>query len=58
MDQQQKQHCRQHRKKNAQKFRLQSAGHSSLKPIPPKEYDGAADAHAYHQFIKESEAYL
>ena len=29
-----------------------------IKPIAPKEYDGRADARAYHQFVKESEAYL
>ena len=29
-----------------------------IKPIAPKEYDGLADARAYHQFVKESEAYL
>ena len=31
---------------------------STLKPIPPKVYDGSADAQAYHWFIQESEAYL
>jgi hypothetical protein len=31
---------------------------STLKPIAPKEYDGTADARAYHRFIRESEAYL
>ena len=29
-----------------------------IKPIPPKEYDGCADARAYHRFVRESEAYL
>ena len=31
---------------------------SSIKPIPPKDYDGAADARAYHRFVMEGEAYL
>ena len=29
-----------------------------IKPNPPKEYDGYADARAYHRFVRESEAYL
>ena len=29
-----------------------------IKPIAPKEYDGQADARAYHRFVRESEAYL
>ena len=29
-----------------------------IKPIAPKEYDGSADARAYHRFVRESEAYL
>jgi len=32
--------------------------HPPIKPIPPKEYDGAADVRAYHQFIREGDAYL
>ena len=31
---------------------------SSIKPIPPKDYDGAADVRAYHRFVMEGEAYL
>ena len=31
---------------------------TSIKPIPPKDYDGAADSWAYHQFVIEGEAYL
>ena len=31
---------------------------SSLKPIPPLEYDGKPDARSYHRFVRESEAYL
>jgi hypothetical protein len=33
-------------------------GKSTLKPIPPKTYDGSADARAYHWFIRESDSYL
>ena len=29
-----------------------------IKPIAPEEYDGQADARAYHRFVRESEAYL
>ena len=29
-----------------------------IKPIAPKEYDGNADARAYHRFVRESEAYI
>lgn len=37
-----------------------SSGNSKqrIKPIAPKEYDGSADARAYHRFVRESEAYL
>ena len=35
-----------------------SGPRSSIKPIPPKEYDGAADVRAYHRFVRESDAYL
>jgi len=31
---------------------------TTLKPIPPSEYDGSADARAYHRFITEGTAYL
>jgi hypothetical protein len=29
-----------------------------IKLIAPKEYNGSADARAYHRFVRESEAYL
>ena len=35
-----------------------SASGSRIKPIPPKEYNGAADVRAYHWFVRESDAYL
>ena len=31
---------------------------TTLKPIPPRIYDGSADTRAYHHFIHKSEAYL
>ena len=31
---------------------------SGLKPIVPKEYDGAADARAYNQFVTEGTTYV
>jgi hypothetical protein len=33
-------------------------GQTTIKPIPPREYDGAADVRAYHRFVRESDAYL
>ena len=44
------------RKKRSRK--VSSSSTSKIKPIPPKNYDGAADARAYHRFVRESEAYL
>ena len=38
--------------------RSSNSSRSNIKPIPPLEYDGKADAHAYHRFVRESEAYL
>ena len=35
-----------------------SSTKTSIKPIPPKEYDGSADVRAYHRFVRESDAYL
>ena len=48
-------HGRNHHKKRRSRS---SVGKSSIKPIPPKEYDGAADVRAYHRFVRESDAYL
>jgi hypothetical protein len=31
---------------------------TTIKPIPPKNYDGAADLRSYHRFVMEGEAYL
>jgi len=42
------------RKKRKSKKRSRT----TLKPIPPSEYDGSADARAYHRFITEGTAYL
>ena len=42
----------------AKKPQSQSSHHTTLKPIPPKEYNGSADAWSYHWFFKESEVYL
>ena len=39
------------------KRQRRSAGHT-IKPIPPKEYDGTADVRSYHRFVRESDAYL
>ena len=44
------------KKKKHDKIKSQHSGHS--KAIKPNEYDSAVDAHAYHQFIKESSAYI
>ena len=34
------------------------ASRSTLKPIPPKEYDGNADSRAYHRFVTEGSDYV
>ena len=31
---------------------------TSIKPIPPKDYDGSANPRSYHRFVMEGEAYL
>lgn len=43
-------------RKRSQRRRRRSG--TSIKPIPPKDYDGAVDARAYHRFVMEGEAYL
>ena len=35
-----------------------SSSRTTIKPIPPKTYDGSANVQAYHRFIRESDAYL
>ena len=35
-----------------------SSSRMVIKPIAPKNYNGEADARAYHRFVRESEAYL
>jgi hypothetical protein len=48
-----------HRAKKRHGGRRSSKGaRNSIKPIPPKDYDGAADSRAYHRFVMEGEAYL
>ena len=53
---------RDHRHGRNKRYKKKSASrHQSrliIKPIAPKEYDGQADARAYHRFVKESNAYL
>ena len=44
--------------RNKRRRRSSSSVRTSIKPIPPKEYDGAADVRAYHRFVRESDAYL
>ena len=44
------------KKRKHDKTKSRRSGHS--KAIKPNEYDGAADARAYHRFIKESSAYI
>ena len=46
------------RNKPRRRHSRSSTRRSSIKPIPPKEYDGAADVRAYHRFVRESDAYL
>ena len=49
-----------HGRNHKRRRRLSSTSDSrtKIKPIPPKEYDGAADVRAYHRFVRESDAYL
>lgn len=47
---------RSHRSKT--KSRSMKSKKSLLKPLPPLEYDGAADAHSYHWFVTEGTDYV
>ena len=51
---------RQSKRKSHQKHRRSRSRtrKSGLKPIPPKEYDGAADARSYHRFVTEGTEYV
>jgi hypothetical protein len=46
------------KRRSKRKTRRDKRADTSIKPIPPKDYDGAADARAYHRFVMEGEAYL
>ena len=52
----QKEKSRKRKQKKGQKNSHQRE--NTIKPIPPKEYNGAADPRAYHRFVMEGEAYL
>ena len=48
-----------HKRRSKKKTRRSSGkSRSSIKPIPPKDYDGSPNARAYHRFVMEGEAYL
>jgi hypothetical protein len=50
-----------HRSKSRRKHRRARSSKKSkmlIKPIPPTEYDGAADARAYHRFVTEGTEYI
>ena len=49
-----------HGRHKSKRRRSQSRSKSKtlIKPIAPKEYDGQADARAYHRFVRESDACL
>jgi hypothetical protein len=49
---------RQHRQRQTRSKSKSRKEKSTLKSIPPRTYDGAADARLYHHFICESESYL
>ncbi|KAF8800028.1 hypothetical protein BYT27DRAFT_7217359 [Phlegmacium glaucopus] len=52
-------HRQRERRRHHNKHRRRSASPASvIRPIPPKEYHGVADARLYHWFVCESEAYL
>ncbi|KAG1788018.1 uncharacterized protein HD556DRAFT_1245814, partial [Suillus plorans] len=45
-------------KKHRKSKKRKSKRKSTLRPIPPKEYDGAVDPRAFHRFITEGTAYV
>ena len=45
-------------KKGARRHRKRSHSSTTIKPIPPKSYDGTADSRAYHRFVMEGQVYL
>jgi hypothetical protein len=45
-------------RKKSRRGSKKSRSSNSIKPIPPKDYGGAADSRAYHRFVLEGEAYL
>ncbi|KAG0694020.1 hypothetical protein DFH29DRAFT_961852 [Suillus ampliporus] len=45
------------RRKNS-KGRKSTRKRTTLKPIPPMEYDGMVDSHAFHRFITKGTAYV
>ena len=45
-------------KSKCRRSHSRSKSKTLIKPIAPKEYDGQADARAYHRFVRESDAYL
>ena len=49
---------RPHRRRQLRKRPSQKTGSPTIRLIPPKEYDGSADARAYHWFLMEGNAYL
>lgn len=49
---------RRSRHKSRRKRRRPKSRRTKLKPIPPKEYDGVADARAYHRFVTEGTEYV
>ncbi len=52
--------CSQHksRRRKSKRHTKHSRSRGGAKIFKPKTYNGAADARAYHRFVKESEAYL
>ena len=46
------------KKRRTQKHRRRGSPRASIKPIPPKEYNGSVDMRAYYRFVREGEAYL
>jgi hypothetical protein len=46
------------RKARRKKHKSKKKSRTTLKPIPPTDYDGSADARSYHRFITEGTAYV
>jgi hypothetical protein len=54
----QKLHAKKGDKHQKRHSRSSSSDSSKIKPKPPKDYDGAADARSFHRFVMEGTDYV